>query len=523
MPFRATGQPTTTIRFVELVRVSSQGQADRDTPEDQRAALLRLRLAHPGDLVEVIDSAVSGANDSDHRADLQRLATLARARAFDEVRVRHLDRLTRHEDPRERFLVYGIIADAGAVIRDATGRVIDPRSELGELTWYFETLMASKERRRILERTRAGRERLVREGRLVHGKPPYGRTFDKRTGKWGLDEEEATVYRRMFEACLAGRSTRDIAKELVTRGVPTRLGGTWSAAHVSRLLRQPTAYGVYKSWGHSFTIPAIVDEPTAKAAIAKLKANNCMSGPKPTTPTLLQKLLVCGLCGSPMYVDKGGKGASATHYYVCSARGSCGIYHRVDRLDEAVRKRVEEWVRDPEREQRALSRGIPAPEDFQKEVEGCRRELVKLDKEEERLARLMRRGLLSEKASVTQLGEVNHLRAEAQARLDQAKARQESAALRSQLGEALEAQLAAIRRRISKATPKDWRDLVTLLFPRGGIRVFPNGDIRLDGAVPLDSSPNPSLSSRSPRRRDGAPRPAPGPTTPSPPRPRGPR
>src|SRR4051794_7125475 len=102
-------------RYVELVRVSSQGQANRDTPEDQRAALNRLRLSRPGVLIERIDSTVSGAKDSDDRKDLQRLAELARSPAFDEVRVRHTDRLTRHEDPRERFMVYGLIADAGAV------------------------------------------------------------------------------------------------------------------------------------------------------------------------------------------------------------------------------------------------------------------------------------------------------------------------------------------------------------------------------------------------------------------------
>jgi hypothetical protein len=47
-------------RFVELVRVSTKGQADRDTPAMQRAALDRLRQMRPGVLVERIDSQISG-------------------------------------------------------------------------------------------------------------------------------------------------------------------------------------------------------------------------------------------------------------------------------------------------------------------------------------------------------------------------------------------------------------------------------------------------------------------------------
>ena len=194
-------------RFVELVRVSSSGQAARETPEDQRAALDWLRGSRPGVLVERIDSTVSGAMDSDDRSDIRRLAELSRARAFDEVRVRHLDRLTRHEDPRERFAIYDIIADASAVIVDATGRVLDPRSELGELTWYFETLHGLEGAPAGDRREDARREAPARgQWRLVSSKPPWARTFDKATGKWGTDEQQLETYRRLFDLVLRGRT-----------------------------------------------------------------------------------------------------------------------------------------------------------------------------------------------------------------------------------------------------------------------------------------------------------------------------
>src|SRR5919197_1288111 len=203
-PGPAAGLP----RFVELVRVSGAGQAARDTPEDQRRALEQLRRSRPGAFVERIDEAISASIDSAHRSDLARLLELGRARAFDELRVRHLDRCTRHDDPRERFVVYGIVRDAGAVIVSADGQVIDPATDAGELNYYVQKLAAAQERRRIVERTREAKERLVREGRLVNGRPPWGRTFDARTGRWGIDKATAATYRRPFAGPPPGRSLR---------------------------------------------------------------------------------------------------------------------------------------------------------------------------------------------------------------------------------------------------------------------------------------------------------------------------
>ncbi len=85
--------------FVEVIRVSTQAQADRDTPEEQRAEADRYRAAHPGTFVERIDEAVSGAKDAASRSDIQRLFELLAAGNVRQVRVRHVDRLTRHDDP----------------------------------------------------------------------------------------------------------------------------------------------------------------------------------------------------------------------------------------------------------------------------------------------------------------------------------------------------------------------------------------------------------------------------------------
>jgi DNA invertase Pin-like site-specific DNA recombinase len=495
-------------RYVELVRVSSQGQADRDTPQDQRAALDRLRASRPGVLVARIDEAISGALAAENRSDVRRLFELAAAKAFDEVRVRHVDRLTRHDDPRERFAIYGAIRDAGAVIVDASGHVIDPRGSLGEVDYYLQTWMAAGERRRIIERTRAAKDRLVREGRLVHGRPPFGRTWDKKKG-WGIDAPRADVYRRLFELVLEGRSLRQIAAALNAEGIPTPAGREWGAAHVSKLVRDPAASGHYETHGTSFEIPSVVDRATQDAAMARLRANNALSGPRPTVPALLRKLATCGVCGSPMYVDKGGKTARRRHYYVCSSGDDCAVNHRLDVVDAVVREAVEGWLRRPA--PLLAAAGREAPEDeaaaVAAEVAEAERELRDLDRQEERVARLLRRTLISARVGEKQLEEVARLRIAADARRAAAVARGEAAARRGELAAELEARVAAIREGLVGATWEDWRALCVALFPRTattGVRIHPDGAIELLGTVPLDARGEQACRDREPSTASGA-------------------
>ncbi len=481
-------------RYVELVRVSSSGQAARDTPEDQRAALERLRVARPGVLVERIEVAegVSGALAAAARPDLRRLLELAQARAFDEVRVRHLDRLTRHDDPRERFAVYGIIADAGAIVVDATGREIAPSSDLGELTWYFETLMASKERKRIAERTRAAKDRLVREGRLVNGRPPFARTYDRKTGAWGVDARAAAVLRRLFDLCLAGRSLRAIVRTLQADGLPGPTGGAWSPAQVSRLLRDRAAVGEYVSQGVTIRVAPLVDEETFRAAGERLRVNDSNSGPIAKHPALLRKLLACGVCGSPMYTIKGGRTRSPAVYYLCSARDpACRAYHRVARVDEAVREVVEAFLRRPAALRAAA--GIESPED---EAERARedaalaeRELSRLGRRLANLVRMETDEQLPPEIGRGQRAEIRAARARAEADLAAAQARERAAERRTEIAADLEARVAEIRAGLDAATFDDWRALLALLAPRTpatGVEIWPDGRIVLRGVIGLD-------------------------------------
>jgi DNA invertase Pin-like site-specific DNA recombinase len=488
----AAPKPAST-RYVELLRVSGQGQADRDTPADQRAALDRLRDQYPGVLVERIDSgavrAVSGAADLNQRPDLRRLAELASARAFDELRVRHLDRLTRHTDPRERFAIYGMVQEAGAVIRDASGHVIDPATEIGEVDFFLQTWMAAKERRRIAERTLAARNRLSSQG-IPMTTIPYGRTYDRARGSWGIVEAEAAVYRSLFADILDGKSLRSIAQALNDRGVTAPRGGAWLAGGIRQMVIAPAAVGRVTSYGHTLTCPAIVDADTQKRAMAVMSKGRSRSGPGAHHLALLRKVARCGTCGSMMHVALGGE---ARHlYYVCGQHRrpghdkECGLFHPIPSVDAAVRDALRPVLSDPEALVRALQRPAKRAKGVEN-VEDIQADLAELAKREEKLVRLASKGMMSDAVYERQAQEVARLREAAQSRLSVAQAQVEATARASARVQEVEAALREARKNIAKDEFAGWRKVVELVFAGEGrtVRIMADGEVKLDGLLPF--------------------------------------
>jgi DNA invertase Pin-like site-specific DNA recombinase len=488
-------------RFLELVRVSGAGQAARDTPEDQRAALDQLRQARPGVLVERIEegaAGLSGALPLDKRPDLLRLIELARAHAFDEVRVRHIDRLTRHPDPRERYAVFGAVMDAGAVIIDAGGHVIDPSSEMGELDYAFQTIGAARERKRIMERTSTAKARLAKEGKLM-GPPPFGRSWDKHTEKWSFTPE-IEVYRRVFKDLIGGKSANRIARDLTAEGVPTPGAAwrhnpsmnVWTAASVCQLVRNTSAIGRMKTHGTEIACPPVVDQQTFDRAQECLDRRNAKVGrpPREDNNALLRRTLVCG-CGAPCWVQLSGKrdklGAIHT-YYVCSrietegtAEEACRRWHAVPKVDAALKEALLAW-RDGRLSEIAGAVQVSKSKELspEEEIKRTTAVLKRLDKQEDGLLRLFRRASVSPKAAERQLAEVARERRELEAVLSAAKLRAKADEQAAAAASDREKAIARIRATMKPRMPfSEWRKTVEALLPRGAAQIHPDGKLSL--------------------------------------------
>ena len=492
-------------RFVEMVRVSSSGQAARDTPEIQREALDHLRTKRDGVLVERIEveGGISGAKKLALRPDLLRLEQLTKARAYDEIRVYHLDRLTRAEDPRERMAVLGMALDASAVIVDTSGREIDPADEsgMGELDFYLNTWAAARERVRILKRTLDGRRRQAAAGRFVNGRPPFGLIWDKERSEWSLEPEHSEVVRRIFTLAIDGSSSPGIARILNAEGVPSPRKGRWSPATILGTLHNKVYAGslTQRILGEAFEteVPAIVDSATWERAQAALGHRR----KKPRHISIKHEALcrgraVCGVCGASMHVSgtRGGKYL----YYRCASRNKLNDLppcsaptHPLPPVDAAVWDALVSRLRNSDLILEAVGGDEQGADPWREKLERSVARLSKLTEQEMEVLHLRSQELLSAMACAARLGEIKRDRTTLEEQVGVAqKAIAQREAYRL-LRAGIDAQLSTIRENLDAADFTTRKKLVEALvpdLPGYGITIHADGRIEIIGALDIQAA-----------------------------------
>lgn len=242
----------TRLRLIAYLRVSSEGQArdDRYGLPSQRAAIRRWAAGSEGEgevriLRYVSDGGVSGTTSATFRDGLTEALEAVRDGSADGIVVAEMGRLARKLTVQEAILAViwesggrAFTVDEGEIVEDDPD---DPmRTAMRQMRGIFHQLDRSLINKRLRDGRRTKREATGR----AEGAPPYG----YRAAAGGLvevDAEQAGL-RRMEELDRAGASTRAIAKALDEEGHPTKRGGKWSSAAVSRILtrRKAQAGGV---------------------------------------------------------------------------------------------------------------------------------------------------------------------------------------------------------------------------------------------------------------------------------------
>jgi DNA invertase Pin-like site-specific DNA recombinase len=104
---------------------------------------------------------------------------------------------------------------------------IDPFGESADMLLSQSFTLAAMKRRRMRARSFRGKMRAAESRRLPQGKAPYGRSYNRDSGTWSINEAEATTYRRIFAMALEGRSTNEIRPASTgreSRLLPARAG-----------------------------------------------------------------------------------------------------------------------------------------------------------------------------------------------------------------------------------------------------------------------------------------------------------
>jgi site-specific DNA recombinase len=206
-------------------RVSTDEQARSGYSLAQQRDALREYAAREGYevLEEVVDPGQSGA--SLERPGMDRVRDLVAAGGVSVVLAQDRDRIAR--EPAYHYLLRREFEEHGTMIRAMNDRGDD--SPEGELTDGILDQLAKYERAKIAERSRRGKLRKAREGKVVAGHTPnYGFRYNASRDGYEVDEEKMAVVRRIFRmVAVEGKTTHSVARTLEREGVPNPGGGRY--------------------------------------------------------------------------------------------------------------------------------------------------------------------------------------------------------------------------------------------------------------------------------------------------------
>jgi hypothetical protein len=130
---------------------------------------------------------------------------------------RNRDRFAR--EPAYHYLLWREFEEHGTKIRALNDRGDD--SLEGELTDGILDQIAKFERAKTAERTRRGRLRRAREGKIIPGRMPnYGFRYDATGDSYEVNETTMPVVRRIFDLIVESASVNGSKKKLEAEGIP---------------------------------------------------------------------------------------------------------------------------------------------------------------------------------------------------------------------------------------------------------------------------------------------------------------
>lgn len=222
-------------RAILYARVSTEEQVKSGYSLRQQIERLREYAATEGYevLEEVTDPGQSGA--SLERPGMDRVRDLVAAGNVAVVLAQDRDRFAR--EPAYHYLLKREFEEQGAKIRSLNDR--GDESPEGELTDGILDQLAKFERAKMAERSRRGKIRKAREGKIISsGTPDYGFAFNADRDNYVVDPETMAVVRRIFEMIGAeGASISSVKKTLDRERVPTPAGARfWSRPFIKQCI-----------------------------------------------------------------------------------------------------------------------------------------------------------------------------------------------------------------------------------------------------------------------------------------------
>ncbi len=296
------------------IRVSTEDQARGESPQLHESRAREYAKFNGWNVREVYDLAgVSGKTVMDHPEARRMLSDLRRGHISGLI----FSKLARLARNTKELLEFADIFRQHQADMISLQEKIDTSTPAGRLFYTMIAAMAQWEREEIVERINASISVRAKLGKQINGVSPYG--YEWKDKKLVINPVEAAIRRKAYELFAAHRRKGHVAKLLNEAGYRTRAGAQWSDMGIGRILRCPSAKGIYhfnrtrqvgdwtwvdkpeSEWGCLELDPIIPESlwTQCNQILEEHQKKNKRPGKKPVQ--LFGGLAVCS-CGHKMYV-----------------------------------------------------------------------------------------------------------------------------------------------------------------------------------------------------------------------------
>lgn len=252
-----------------------------------------------------IDEGISGKNITD-RPQIKELIKDIKKGLVKNVLIFKIDRLTR--STADLIYLINLFNEYNCAFNSLC-ESIDTQTPSGRMFIKIIGIFAEFERENIVERTKLGFERKVKEGySLCTRTASYGYTRNTGDKIQKINEKEAVIVREVFDMFVnQGMAFLDIAKNLNERHIPTKENAVWTARSIRNMLTNCNYIGkvryATKDEERNFEVqgnhePIISTElyEEAQELISKISKKSYTKHPK--EENYFSGVLYCSKCGA---------------------------------------------------------------------------------------------------------------------------------------------------------------------------------------------------------------------------------
>lgn len=395
------------LRFAALIRVSTEqqektGESLRTQRSENERAVKQL-----GGVITEWYGGQEHATPGYEKREIDRLLSDATKAKFDAVIMTNADRWSRDNAKSTEGLKVFEKHKTRVFVGTSEYDLFNPEHclFLGMSAVIGQFYAQNQKRKSLTNRIHRAKRGLPSTGKL-----PFGRTFDKKSGKWGIDPAKKAIIEDVAKRYLAGERMADLAEEYgmnhsnLHKVLTHRSGTRWTQEFHSEDLN------IHEDV--ETEIPALLTDETIHAVRKRTQMNKTYEHGQAKHPYLLSGFIFCGHCGYTMFGQTNAPGRRYYRHAHAKRKRACTCpksWVRANDIEEVVIRQLFDCFGNPAGMQQAIAAATPNLEELNEHRERLKRlegHLAQIGNARVSILKFISKGSISEADAEKQLEEL---------------------------------------------------------------------------------------------------------------------